>query len=314
MQGGSGDPTSSGIAHADERVGESESPQIEVRMPEQPAVACSPDKGAESTARVGLTQTRSQPLATQGTETERRKFEERSWHWWLSRVVIPVTVASIALGGLLYVNRDKFGSAPAHVSDKPPPSSSTTTSDQYAGWGPLRDMYTIREVSPTAVFNSLIDDPVNGDQRKFVRCRIGADANYGHDVLLSDNKTSVAVYILIDDSSTGADQAIQGARMKLEFANQNSGVAVVRVTLSADNAATVWDGCNVLGQGHVSVSYVPGSAVLHPNRLAPIPLRDAVIRGEIPLPGTHGQPDGVVGGNADYWGYIELSVDAFVAG
>lgn len=242
-------------------------------------------------------------------------FKEGRGHWWLSRVVIPVaiplTVALLGLGGVLYVNRDRL--AGGSVDGAAAPTASPQPDGRFGGWGPLRDMYTHDHPSPTATFNSIIDNVAVGDERNFVRCRIASDPNmkYSDDVAISHD-TEIAVWIGIDNSSTDPRQTIFGAHLQLVLGKRSDTVATVNVNLIGDNVAEVWDGCRVIAPQHVDLSYVPGTAVLHTGD-GEISLSDDVIRNEALLPGSKGQAPGTISGESEYYGQLELRLQAFIS-
>jgi hypothetical protein len=107
-----------------------------------------------------------------GKSEEQNDFKEKRGHWWVSRVLVPIFVGGVALGGLLYVNRDK---TPSDDTAEHTGRLEETQAGVGGGWGPLRDMYTVQEASPTAAFNSILDQPEVGDERNFVRCKIADD-------------------------------------------------------------------------------------------------------------------------------------------
>ncbi len=175
-------------------------------------------------------------------------------------------------------------------------------------------MYTLKEPSPTAVFNSIIDNPSMGDTRNYVRCRIANDekSKYVNEVAIRDD-TTIAVYIWIDNASTADGQLINGARMQLSTGHEPVSDPALNVTLTGDNVIKVWDGCKVLSTSPTVLSYVPGSAQLHIYNTPPIKVDDAVVRGGKLLPGVRGNADGVIGGpSSSFYGFIELLVEAFV--
>lgn len=231
-------------------------------------------------------------------------FKEKPWHWWLSRVGIPLLVAVIGIGGVVHINRDR-GVETSTSADSP-------SAPLKSGWGPAREMYTMREPSPTAVFNSIADNTAWGDERNLTRCRLSDDDHmtFRDDVPIGQGKTEIAVIVLIDNSSVKQDQKIRGAYMHMGFRSSGT-TATIDVNLWADNAIKVWDGCRILGTSPVRLIYVPGSATFAAYGIDPFPVRDAVIRGEAPLPGIRGSADGEIGGDTESYGFVELRVEAF---
>ncbi|WP_280459350.1 hypothetical protein [Nocardia carnea] len=237
--------------------------------------------------------------------------------WWKNPTVLGIAGVIGAAAAVLALFRDTIDFKIGQPSTPPSAASvapaTADNADDY-GWGPGREMYSIKEPSPTAVFNSIVDNPSIGDERNYVRCRVAADthAMYVDEVAVRD-ATEISVYVWVDNSSTYPDQAITGARMDLVTSSEVSRNPALNVRLEGDNTITVWNGCKILSPTPALLSYIPGSAFLHINDTPPIALKDAVIRGDAPLPGVRGNKDGVIGGNADYYGYIEFRVKALVS-
>ncbi|WP_331758136.1 hypothetical protein OG225_42260 (plasmid) [Nocardia sp. NBC_01377] len=200
----------------------------------------------------------------------------------------------------------------ASISTANPAPSAGDNSDNY-GWGPMREMYTRKEASPTAVFNSIVDNPVWGDERNYVRCRIMNDPNrdFVDEVAIRDD-TELSVVVFIDDSSVRADQAIRGARMDLLIDPNPSINPALNVFLTGDNVIREWNGCKILSASPTTLSYIPGTAFLNIYGTPPIAVMDSVIRGDTLLPGVRGNAEGVIGGDPQIYGYIEFRVQAFV--
>lgn len=175
-------------------------------------------------------------------------------------------------------------------------------------------MYTKNEPSPTAVFNSLADNKQMGDERNYVHCRVADSKNMYADEVAISGDVEISVMVLIDNSSSLPDQAIRGARMDLLVESKPVFNPVLNVTLSADNAITVWNGCKILSTKPTTLSYVPGSAHLAVYEHPLIKVEDRVVRGDKLLPGVRGNADGVIGGNSQTYGWIEFRVAAFGRG
>lgn len=177
----------------------------------------------------------------------------------------------------------------------------------------MREMYSTKETSPTAVFNSIIDNPAMGDERDYVKCRITDDQKrmYSDEVAIRDD-IDISVYVWIDNSSIRADQAITGAHMDLLISSEPSASPALNVYLTGDNVVKVWNGCKILSTKPTTLSYIPGSATLHIHGASSMKIADAVIRGDKPLPGVRGNAEGVIGGDAKPYGYVEFRVTAFV--
>ncbi|MGW4367014.1 hypothetical protein ACWEKT_15335 [Nocardia takedensis] len=241
--------------------------------------------------------------------------------WWKNSTVLGIAGLIGAAAAVLALFRDTIdfqigsgtdspGSGASAISSSAGPGESG--SDNY-GWGPPREVYSNKEPSPTAVFNSIVDNDLIGDERNFVRCRIVDGSNpYGDEVAVQAD-VDVSVLVWIDNSSTAPSQMITGARMDLitnPAPSQNPSLGVI---LTGDNVIRVWNGCRVLSPKIATIIYTPGSGFLHTSRDgAPVPVKDAVVRGDTVLPGIRGNVDGVIGGGSDQYGYIEFRVHVFL--
>ncbi|MFD6399363.1 hypothetical protein [Nocardia sp. NPDC060249] len=199
------------------------------------------------------------------------------------------------------------------ISDADASATSTPGRSEQYGWGPGRDMYRVKETSPTAVFNSIIDNPYIGDERNFVKCRIEgvSNAKYADEIAIRAD-VYISVWVAIDNSSTRPDQAIRGGRMVMTSSPSKTPNPAVNVLLMGDNAAKVWDGCKVLSANPVTLYYVPGSATLDIADLEPFAIDDAVVRGGALLPGIRGNAAGVVGGDKTRYGYVTFRMRALL--
>ncbi|MGW0324756.1 hypothetical protein [Nocardia sp. NPDC003183] len=172
-------------------------------------------------------------------------------------------------------------------------------------------MYTKKEASPTAVFNSIVDNKQMGDERNFVQCRVADSKNTLADEVAISGNVEILVFVLIDNSSALPDQAIRGARMDLLVDSRPVFNPVLNVTLSGDNAIKIWNGCKILSAIPTTLSYIPGSAHLAIYENPFIKVDDRVVRGDKLLPGVRGNADGVIGGDRQNYGYIEFRVKAY---
>ncbi|MFD3427463.1 hypothetical protein [Nocardia fluminea] len=237
--------------------------------------------------------------------------------WWKNPAVVGVAGLIGAAAAVLALFRDtidfKLGSKPDAPSTSMVSTANPAPGVNDYGWGPMRELYTIKEPSPTAVFNSINDNPKRGSEVNFVSCRIDGDPNmmYADEVAIRDD-TTIAVDVWIDNSSVRADQAIKGARMDLRVRSDSVVNPAINVHLSGMNVIEVYNGCKILTMKPAEVSYIPGSASLHIYDAPPIKIDDAVVRGDKLLPGVRGRAEGVIGGDDTSYGYIKLLVKVYV--
>lgn len=197
-------------------------------------------------------------------------FKERRWHWWLSRVAIPLTVALVALGGLLYVNHDK--AIDADVSSTPmtatAPAKPAADNPYTGGWGPDRETFTTQVPASYAVLNSITNNPVHGDERNFVQIRHVQDSNEKYDdIIRATAGDELVVYVYIandcaDNFASSPPSALHG--LTAQLINDATGTDLAfSVTLAAKNASAVWDGASVITTAPSHLAFVAGSAFMH---------------------------------------------------
>lgn len=233
--------------------------------------------------------------------------------WWKSPAVLGVVATMITVViAVLALVRD-FTDLKIGFSDGDASAVSTPGRSEEYGWGPGRDLYRYKEPSPTAVFNSIIDNPSIGDERNFVKCRTSGDSNAKFvDEIAISKSVDISVLVAIDNSSARPDQTIRGARMVLSASPSKTPNPAINIMLVGDNVFNVWDGCKILSSKPVTLYYIPGSATLDTNNADPFAIEDAVVRGGANLPGVRGNAAGVIGGNAAYYGFVHFRMSALL--
>ncbi len=159
------------------------------------------------------------------------------------------------------------------VGGMPAPSPSTEVMappqkdlDNSRGWGPPRSTFTTKKPAPYVVFNSIVDNPAHGDERNFVQCRDKSDKGGWNDELIAHDGSTYECYAwFANNVASNLDNDNPAARMhnarvriidQDEFA-YNPGIVGF---LSANNAITVWDSCNFLAPGRITIDYIPDTA------------------------------------------------------
>lgn len=144
-------------------------------------------------------------------------------------------------------------------------------------WGPDRPTFTYENPAPYVTFNSITDNPTQGDERNFVQIKDDSAPNstYGENVNLVPGKDyDVYVYYHNNAASNLNDAAhnykgiAHGAFMRVQMpATVNAGdKARITAFVGASNAnpGQVWDEAyGTATNGSVALRYVPGSAVIH---------------------------------------------------
>lgn len=223
-------------------------------------------------------------------------------------------------------------SRPADVTASPKSSSGTGLGspskkvDNTQGWGPARRTFLMKKPAPYPVFNSITDNPVQGDERNFVQCKDKQAPNTEYrDALIPQDGHTYECFIFFDnDAAPNLDASVAGklqnARIRVRYppsAVYNPGVVGL---LSADNTSTVWDSCNFVSPRRVKITYVRGSARLHTNGTPDVgaPLKETyrggsatagIVAGSGALLGD--KQDGYLGQNA---GFVLLDLTVTLEG
>ncbi len=142
-------------------------------------------------------------------------------------------------------------------------------------WGPSRQTFTTAAPANYVTFNSITDNPTQGDERNFVQVRDAAASNttYADSISLAAGKEYVVFVYFHNNasSSLNADGSgiAHGAYVKAQIpavvANNGSAKAVGYVGATNANPTQVWDDVtfsNTTG-GDIALRYVPDSATIH---------------------------------------------------
>ena len=189
-------------------------------------------------------------------------------------------------------------------------------------WGPDRPTYTIANPANHVTFNSIIDNPSQGDERNFVQVR---DANAGNETYAdSTNLTAGHQYVIfiyyhnnaasnLNADGTGiAHNAYVKAQIPAVVTNGSTDTkAVGYVGASNANPGEVWDDIsfsNTTGSD-IALRYVPGSATIHSFG----PVNGQTMSDNIVTTGAsigYDSLNGELPGCNEYAGYVTLRVQA----
>lgn len=187
-------------------------------------------------------------------------------------------------------------------------------------WGPGRPTFTMDHPAPYVTFNSITNNPAQGDERDFVQIKDSAASNstYSDKTALQPGHTyDVYVYYHNDASSTLNDAAhnyegiARNAYMKVEMPSTVSAgqPAAFQATVGASNAkpTSVWSNATGTAAGTYALSYVPNSAVVHSNgAVNGSKMPDSLYTTGAPL--GYDKLDGNLPGCLQYSGYVIYQV------
>lgn len=148
----------------------------------------------------------------------------------------------------------------------------TVPSASVMAWGPERTTYTMESPAPSAVFNSITDNPTIGDERNFVRiAEKDSGTTFGDEIKIEPGK-EYEVYIgYHNDAATSTNATGKGiaqqVRLSSTFPNElKAGErGSVSAIISAYNTTPekIWDEAYITADKDVTLSFKAGSAIVY---------------------------------------------------
>ena len=180
------------------------------------------------------------------------------------------------------------------------------------GWGPEREMFTMKHPSRYAVFNSILDNNILGDERDFVRVMPYKTGKKYVNRLQVVPGYLYQAYVFYDNAaspSAGESGTARGVRLRMSFPTKLDAMSYGKVsaTISASNTnpPAVWNGCILWAAEDVVMRYVPGSAKLYNGRHEGLPLDIDIFCGGVLLGAD--ALDGVIScSDADAYGHVTV--------
>lgn len=185
-------------------------------------------------------------------------------------------------------------------------------------WGPDRPTFTLDHPAGYVTFNSITDNPVQGDERNFVQVKEADAANstYSDSAALTPGKTYTMFVYYHNDAASNLNASgvgiAKGAYVKAELpavvakgATNTKAVGYIGATNA--NPTQVWDDVSFsnASAGDVALRFVPGSAkIYNKGALNGSTLSDSIITTGSPI--GYDTP-GVIPGCNDYSGYITFN-------
>jgi hypothetical protein len=144
--------------------------------------------------------------------------------------------------------------------------------DNTGGWGPERPTFTEKKPAPYAVFNSITDNSIWGDERQFIACKDKArlDDPTVSRLVAEDGHSYVCHVDVNNDVAANLDNGnsaswLHDARLTILLPSESIYNPGVQATLTASNAQPVWASCNFLSAQPMRLIYVYGSARMYTN-------------------------------------------------
>lgn len=139
-------------------------------------------------------------------------------------------------------------------------------------WGPSRTTFTTASPATYVTFNSITDNPAQGDERNFVKVREASAGNetYSDSISLTAGRDYVVFVYFHNNAASEYNLTATGSYVRAEIPttvpNGSTGTKAVGYVGATNASPTqVWDDIsfsNTTG-GDIGLNYVPGSAIIH---------------------------------------------------
>lgn len=135
-------------------------------------------------------------------------------------------------------------------------------------WGPGRNTFTIEKPADYIVFNSITNNPSNGDERNFVRIKeANTNNNFTNEVNIVAGKRYTVYVYFHNNAAANLNLVATNTRMNTQLPSQLEAntKASISAKVMADNAnpKKVWDEAHVTATEKVALKYVANSATIY---------------------------------------------------
>ncbi len=180
-------------------------------------------------------------------------------------------------------------------------------------WGPARTTYTVEHPATKVTFNSITNNPIDGDERNFARAVETADP-VGDVSNVEAGKTYTIRMVVHNNAADNLNLKAINTRAMVGMPSNSGTTLSITNYVSADNAdpVKVWDEVVFKGSKEFSLVYVPGSARIYNNGYAAggsgKPLTDSLVTSAGSVLGYEKAGDGIIPGCFKYLSYVEYKV------
>lgn len=186
-------------------------------------------------------------------------------------------------------------------------------------WWPERPTFTIEEPAPYVTFNSITNNPIEGDERPFFEVKPAshtgtdgfsnrAEVENGEELLLRVYVHNNAASNLNGENFDGVGVA-RNTKVRVHLPTATDNALRANAYISADNAnpKEVSDTVDFVGDDNFSLDYVEGSAVAYTNAVpSGIKLNDSIVTNGAPV--GYEAANGIVPGCFEYDMIVTLKV------
>lgn len=185
-------------------------------------------------------------------------------------------------------------------------------------WGPSRETFTTAKPADYVTFNSIVDNPVHGDERNFMQVKASesSDSTYADSISLTPGKKYTVFMYYHNNAASNLNLTANGSYAKAQIpavVSKSSSSTKAVGYIGADNAkpTQVWDDIAFSNStsGDIALRMVPGSAQIHNNgKTNGSKLSDSIITNGVSL--GYDSLDGKIPGCNQYAGYVTFELVA----
>lgn len=187
--------------------------------------------------------------------------------------------------------------------------SSFTVMSVFA-WGPNRPTYTVQKPADHVVFNSITNNPIDGDERNFARASV--NGSWTDSVTVQPGRQYKIRMVVHNNAADNLKLSAKNTRAHVAIPASTATTISVSNFVSADNAKPrqVWDDVSFTSTRAFSLAYVPGSARIINNGYATggKALGDSLATNVGAVLGYKTAGDGLIPGCFKYLTYVEYLV------
>ena len=180
-------------------------------------------------------------------------------------------------------------------------------------WGPDRPTFTVEKPAPYVTFNSITNNPVDGDERNFVRAKpVDGSAALSDNVAVQPGKEYVVRMVVHNNAGDNLNLESINTRVKAAVPTHTGRSVDVTGHVTADNARPqqVWDSVRFSANEDFNLAYVAGSAKIYNQGYAKggAALGDSIVTSAGAKIGYKQAGDGKIPGCFEYLSYVEFKV------
>ena len=185
-------------------------------------------------------------------------------------------------------------------------------------WGPGRDTFTVEKPATYVTFNSITNNPIDGDERNFSRAKDGS-GNWTDNVVVKEGETYKVRMLVHNNAADNLNLKAVNTRVSASVPTTTGKAVTISNFVSADNAkpSQVWDDIKFTSDKDFNLVYVPGSARIYNNGYAAggngQAMPDSIVTSAGAKVGYEKAGDGIVPGCFKYLSYVEYTVKPQVA-